>query len=248
MGFEKIENNNVAPTSQLESGIDFWLANVPKKLRRLEYEVWKREKKLVQARYYRFSKQRELAPKLGLMQPFNESAEEKAWENFTESFVAIPERKSELKNIVRECLHDLPSLKRKVKTRLPKDIGIDLIALTGSSVYGPRKKDSELFDRDINFLLNVGGSTHNLNIMPSNTEPHYQFIATGFEDDGRLKNHLFHWLLEPLLILESKISEQTLKDMVSKLVRQTLKRKGEINKEIENLEDQLNSFRNPQGF
>lgn len=248
MSREKLENTNVTTTSQLESGVDFWFENVPKELRRLEYEVWKREKKLVQARYYRLSKQRELAPKLGLMQPFNKSGEEKAWENFTESFVATPERKTELNNIVRECLHDLPSLKRKVKARLPKEIGINLIALTGSSVYGPRKKDSELFDRDINFLLKVVGSTHNLNIMPSNTEPHYQFIATGFEDGGRLKNQLFHWLLEPFLILESKISVQTLKDTVRELVRQTLKRENEINKEIENLEDRLNSFRKPQGF
>lgn len=221
--------------------LQFWLETVPPEIRRWEYDLWKRYRKLHHARFYRFSHMQKHG-RFTTLPEFTNELDEQSWEQFGESFLRGEEKQERFQEIIDHAKQDLPGLLKEHKTFIPKN-KIQLVALTGSSMYGPRRKEEHLSDVDLNFLLEEKSNRFNFEIMPEipqeqNKIP-YHLTGTGTNDSARNERSEIHWLLYPHFPIMNSLPDEKLKDIIGDLVLSTQKREDEILSSIKNLDSQL---------
>src|SRR3989344_7139177 len=77
----------------------FWLETVPHDIRRFEYELYKRRRKLFQAGLYRFDNKKEYG-RFTWLPEFSEDLQDDAWENFRNSFLQGDDRQHRFAEII----------------------------------------------------------------------------------------------------------------------------------------------------
>lgn len=227
--------------------LQFWLETVPPEIRRWEYDLWKRHRKLHHARLYRF-RHLQKHGRFTTFPDFTDDLDEQSWEKFGESFLKGEERKERFSEIINLTKQNLPQLLRENRTFIPKS-KVRLIALTGSSFYGPRREGEYLSDIDLDFLIDEKSNKLNFEIMPEvSSEPNkipYHLVGTGLSDNARGERNEIHWLLYPHFPISNSLSDERLKDIISNLVSATHERKDKIMSSIKNLDVQLKEISEP---
>ena len=128
----------------------FWLETVPKEIRRLEYDLWKAYRRFHHVRKYQFDNERKIG-RSTLVPPVTDELDKQLWEEFSGSFLKGEERSHRFSEIMAKVQQDIPKVLNKVSNDTREKI--KLIALTGSSAYGPRREGEQLSDIDIHCLL-----------------------------------------------------------------------------------------------
>jgi len=214
----------------------FWLETVPSDVRRLEYEIYKKNRERINAEIYRSKNTKRYGPFM-LLPAFTKELSYEAWENFQKSFLKGEERKRRFSEILESAKIDLPALLEKYADVIPAD-KIKLIALSGSSIIGPRKEKEFLSDIDLDFLLDQEDGELNFDILPDEKKKEeipYHLFGTGYGDAARGKGRDVHWLLYPHFPIQNSLSDQELKSIIERLVITTKQRKDEILETIENM-------------
>lgn len=98
----------------------FWLETVPPDLRRLEYELYKRNRKLINANLYKYENKRRYG-RFTMMPAFTEELEYNAWENFQNSFLKGEERKKRFSEILESAKNDVPVLLKEHGKIIPRE-------------------------------------------------------------------------------------------------------------------------------
>ncbi len=221
--------------------LQFWLETVPPDLRRLEYELYKRNRKLISADLYKLEHKKKYG-RFTFMPGFTEDLEQNAWENFRDSFLKGGDRKERFSEIVNMAQRDLPMILEKYSTIIPKD-KVKLIALGGSSFYGPRRTNERLSDVDLNFLIDEETDSLNFNVWPDSgsfsKETPYHLFGTGYGDKARGSGRELHWLLYPHFPIRNSFSDKELKSIIENLVLATEKRKEDLLESIKKLDNLL---------
>ncbi|MFA6588675.1 MAG: hypothetical protein WCT08_06475 [Patescibacteria group bacterium] len=180
---------------------------------------------------------------------FQEEEERRYWQEFSSSFLKGENREKRLREIIDLTNEELPALISR--HNIPEDEA-QLIALSGSSFYGPRKKDSRLTDVDIHFLMNEEVGNRNFEIFPNLEDNElalkYHLMWTGKTDSARGERNEIHWLLYPHYPLINKLSGDELKELMSQLSHDTLARKDEIAERIGELKRELEKESQSQTF
>lgn len=224
--------------------LKFWLETVPEDIRRLEYELWRRKRILHHANLFRF-RHKEKFGRFTIKPPYTETQEKIDWEEFARSFLMGNERKERFQEIVQTVEQDIPRFLELYKDQIPLD-RVLLIALSGSSVYGPRRRDEYLSDLDIGFLLDSPQSELNFEIKHERAiadlgKP-YQLLGTGYTDAARGDLDI-HWLIHPHYPLQNTIDDSRLKALISGIVGETRNRHAELEEEIADLEGAIQARR-----
>ncbi|KKT28171.1 MAG: hypothetical protein A3G02_00295 [Candidatus Yanofskybacteria bacterium RIFCSPLOWO2_12_FULL_44_13b] len=212
----------------------FWLETVPKDIRHLEYELWRCWRRLHHLKSYQFENHIKIG-RHNVIPPFTSDIDKQTWELFRSSFLKGKERHDRLQYIINQSINDFP----KIFSGIPSETleKIVLVALTGSSVYGPRRKGEILSDVDIHFLIDGKDASLNFEKMPGQFDDiPYHIIGTGKSDAARGSRGQIHWLLYPHIPLENKLSHDRLIEIIDLLIEDTRKRQPEIQKYIKSLE------------
>ena len=211
-----------------EKRFQFWMESIPPDLRRLEYDLLKGQRELLHSTLYRHDNTKK-AGRFTVLPAFTDKERADSWEHFQESFLWGEERKERFAHIVEQARANLPDLMEKHADIIPKD-KIKLIALGGSSLYGPRQEGERLSDIDLNFLIDEKTDKLNFQVLPDIHKPEetpYHLFGTGYGDKAR-GNRRIHWMLYPHFPLENNLSQDELEKIISDLLRATEKRKPEI--------------------
>ncbi|MFA4817490.1 MAG: hypothetical protein WC608_02050 [Parcubacteria group bacterium] len=219
---------------------EFWLETVPADIRRLEFDLFIRQRKLFHADIYRNSK-REKNGRFTLIPKFTEDVDRSMWEAYKESFLRYPEGMSRLEKILEKVRQDIPGIIKEHSNEIQAE-KIQLIALGGSGFYGPRRAGEFLSDIDLNFLINEETSQLNFEQLPdasSSDEFQYHIRATGKADEARGENYDIHWLLYPHFPIKNEISDKDLKIIIQELIEDTRKRRQELLNKIDVLNNLL---------
>lgn len=128
----------------------FWLETVPPDIRRLEYELWRRYRILHHISLYQHE-HREHKGRFKIKPPYTEEQEKIDWKTFSSTFLLGEERKKRFQEIVSQTENDLPRIMDFYGEKMPDD-HVDIIALAGSAVYGPRELGARLSDIDLRFF------------------------------------------------------------------------------------------------
>src|SRR5258708_5234970 len=152
-----------------EKRLQFWLENISPDMRRLEHDLLKGQRELLHSNLYRFDNRRKVG-KFTLIPGFTDDIREASWENFQDSFLWGEERKKRFIKIVEQARADLPNLLEKHSKIIPAE-KIKLIALGGSSLYGPREEGERLSDVDLNFLIDEKTDKLNFQSLPDIHKP-----------------------------------------------------------------------------
>jgi hypothetical protein len=216
--------------------LQFWLETVPSDLRRLEYELYKRNRKLINANLYK-SEHKKKYGRFTVMPAFTEELDYNAWERFQESFLKGEGRKDRLSKILESAKGDIPHLLEEHVKVIPAN-ETKLIALAGSSILGPRRENELLSDVDLNFLLDREDGKENFDILPTEESEKipYHLFGTGYGDNARGQRRDIHWLLYPHFPIENSLPDTELHSIIERLVVSTEKRKDEIFGSIEKMD------------
>lgn len=221
-----------------EKRLKFWLETVPSDLRRLEYELYKRNRWLINADIYQLENQKKHG-RFIVTPGFTDDLNDASMEEFRSSFLKDRERKDRFSEIIESVKRDLPMLLEKNTDVIPQD-KIKLIALSGSSFLGPRRPGERLVDTDLNFLIDQEDDSLNFDILPdgddcSESIP-YHLFGTGYSDKTRGEGRQLHWLLYPHFPIHNMLSDEELKAIINQLIISTEERKDEILESIEDLD------------
>jgi len=223
----------------------FWLETVPEDIRRLEYELSKRYRNLLHANLYKIDNKQEHGRFL-LFPGFDEAAEKNTWGEFKKSFLSGSERIDTLNSIISSVKENISEIILKAGISID-DESVKLIALGGSSFYGPRRSGERLSDVDIYILLDKKDSDNNFEVFPktsdAETEVPYHIIGTGSNDESRGEKRQIHWLLYPHLPIVNRIENVELKSIISNIIEDTRKRESEIRKSIDDMDVALERLR-----
>jgi hypothetical protein len=225
---------------------EFWLETVPADIRRLEFDLFVRQRKLFHADIYRIDK-REKNGRFTILPEFTKDIDKSAWEAYKESFLRYPEGIDRLEKILKKIRDDIPRIINKHFDKIPVE-KLRIIALGGSGFYGPRRAGEFLSDIDLNFLIDEKKSQFNFEQFPdanSSDEFQYHIRATGKTDEARGKNYDIHWLLYPHFPIKNEISNEDLKKIIQELVEDTRKRKPELLNKIDVLDNLLKEKAEP---
>ena len=221
----------------------FWLENIPADLRRIEYDLWERYRILHHAKFYQFKNKRQ-AGRFSTVPGYPLELQEKDWQEFAESFLTGEERKNRFQDVVVTTQKNLDKIIGLAG--LSKD-GTLLIALTGSTVYGPRQSGEKFSDIDIGILLKHRPGGKKLNILPEqsqdDTDQPFHISVCGDTDESRTTGSDIHWLLYPFYSIESSISPDELQKTIDQLVAQTLGRLPALEKKVALLDKELEETR-----
>ena len=155
-------------------------------------------------------------------------------------FFGARSERNVLPQIINQARADLPELIEKYSGIIPKD-KIKLIALGGSSLYGPRQEGERLSDVDLNFLIDEKTDKLNFQVLPDIHKPEeipYHLFGTGYGDKAR-GNRRVHWMLYPHYPLENNLSQDELEKIIGNLLTSTEKRKPEILEYMESINHRL---------
>lgn len=146
---------------------------------------------------------------------------------YVASFPKGEERQERQSEIINEADALLPKWMNQEEIAAKHDL-IRLVAITGSSAYGPRERNSSLADIDVAFLLDKDNDEDNFEIFPekSDEEP-FHLLGTGKNDVSR-GNRTLHWLLYPHIPIRNELSDEELRSIVGNLVESTRQRIAEI--------------------
>ena len=211
-----------------EKRFQFWLENIPPDLRRLEHDLLKGQRELLHSTLYRHDNTRKIG-RFTVLPAFTDESRETSWENFQDSFLWGEDRKKRFMEIIEQARIDLPALIKRYSKIIPHN-KIKLIALGGSSIYGPRQEGQRLSDIDLNFLIDEKSDKLNFQVLPDihkTEEIPCHLFGTGYGDRAR-GNRQIHWLLYPHFPLENNLSEDELKKITSNLLTATEARKPKI--------------------
>lgn len=147
-----------------EKRFQFWLENIPEDIRRLEHDLLKGQRELLHSNLHGFDNRKKVG-RFTLIPGFSEDVREASWEQFQKSFLWGEERKERFAKIIEQTRVDLPILLEKHSKIIPAD-KIKLVALGGSSLYGPRQEGQRLSDVDLNFLIDEENSRLNFQVYP----------------------------------------------------------------------------------
>jgi len=220
--------------------LDFWLETVPSDIRRLEFDLLIRHRKLFHANFYHHNK-REKHGRFTIMPEFTSDIDKSIWKAYKESFLKYPEGVSQLEKILGKVRQDIPGIINEHSDKIPAE-KLQMIALSGSSFYGPRRPGESLSDIDLNFLIDEKTNQLNFEQLPETNNPdefQYHIISTGKTDEARGKNHDIHWLLYPHFPIKNAMPNEELKAIIHELVEATRKRKQEILDKINTLDNLL---------
>lgn len=231
-----------------EKRFQFWLENIPPDIRRLEHDLLKGQRELLLSNLYQHDNRRKVGRFL-LIPGYSEEARGASWEEFQDSFLWGEERKERFAEIVEQARADLPSLIEKHKKIIPRN-KIKLIALAGSSLYGPRKEGTRLSDVDVNFLLDERTARRNFDILPDIHKPEeipYHLFGTGFTDEARGQRRI-HWMLYPHFPLENNLDDEELKTIIADLLAGVESRRPQIMEYLRSIEPRLKEREEPQAI
>jgi hypothetical protein len=222
-----------------EKRFQFWMESIPPDLRRLEHDLLKGQRELLNSTLYRHDNTKKVG-RFTVLPAFTDEIREASWEDFQDSFLWGEERKERFAQIIEQARIDLPELMEKHSKIIPKD-KIKLIALGGSSIYGPRQEGERLSDVDLNFLIDEKTDKLNFQSLPDIHKPDeipYHLFGTGYGDKAR-GNRRMHWMLCPHFPLENNLSQEELEKIISNLLTATEKRKLEIQKYMGSIDSRL---------
>jgi len=225
-----------------EKRLRFWPETVPSDIRRLEYDLYKINRRLIHANIYK-AKNKKRYGRFVFVPLFSKELDYEEWKRFQGSFLKGEERRTELTQILGSVEKDIPILLKKYSDTIPTR-EIKLMALSGSSFIGPRRSGEELSDIDLNFLLDFKDNSHNFDIFPNENdtmEYPYHLFGTGYSDESRGEKRDVHWLLYPHLPVRNVVSNEELMAIIDQLVISTQKRKEEILASINKMEEVLES-------
>ncbi len=231
-----------------EKRLQFWLENIPPDIRRLEHDLLKGQRELLLANFYQHDNQSKKG-RFILIPGYTEEARQASWEEFQASFPWGEERKERFANIIKQTRADLPSLLEKNSDVIPKD-KIKLIALAGSSLYGPRKQGERLSDVDVNILLDEKTAKRNFDLLPDirkTEEIPYHLFGTGYTDEARGQRRI-HWMLYPHFPLENHMGEEETKTLIADLLAGAEARKPKIIEYMHGIERRLREREEPQAL
>lgn len=219
---------------------EFWLETVPVDIRRLEFNLFIRQRKLFHADVYRNDK-REKNGRFTSFPEFTEDADKGMWKIYRESFLKYPEGIDRLEKILEKVRGDIPRIIDEYSDKIPAE-KLQIVALGGSGFYGPRRAGEFLSDIDLNFLIDEETSQLNFEKLPDNNsldEFQYHIRTTGKTDEARGENYDIHWLLYPHFPIKNEIPDKDLKIIIQELVEDTEKRKQELLNKIDVLDNLL---------
>ncbi|MEI7890866.1 MAG: hypothetical protein WCI36_02760 [bacterium] len=223
----------------------FWLENVPKKIRRMEYELSVLYRRLLNANLYKFDN-KEKHGRFLVLPAFNEEAEKLMWDQFVGSFLRGKDRIIAFDSIANKVRENISVIMSEADMSIV-DEKIKIIAIGGSSFYGPRKLGERLSDIDIHILLDDDTDFSNFEIFPKTKESEiinpYHIIGTGKTDQSRGKNRQIHWLLYPHFPVLNKMNSDELSSVIADLSNSTIKREGEIINTIDKMRKRLDELR-----
>jgi hypothetical protein len=231
-----------------EKRFQFWLESIPPDMRRLEHDLLKGQRELLHSNLYRFDNKRKVG-RFTFIPGFTDDVREASWEDFQSSFLWGEERKERFAKIVERTRTDLPSLIEKYSKIIPQD-KIRLVALGGSSLYGPRQEKQRLSDVDLNFLIDEKTDKLNFQVYPDIHKPEetpYHLFGTGSDDEARGQRQI-HWLLYPHFPIENNMSEGELKTTISNLLTATETRKPKITSYMESIDRRIKERAEPQAL
>jgi len=216
----------------------FWLDTVPSDVRRLEYELWKGYRSLHHLGVRQFDTREKIGGRHVLLKPFTEQDKKDSWQEFQESFLHGEDRRIRFQEILEQAKLDIPT----ILDRLPQEVRdkVRIIAITGSSAYGPRRAGERLSDIDINILIDTEDGLLNFEQRPSvEDKTPYHIVVTGYGDSARLDREMIHWLLYPHVPISNAYGTRELLDIINNLVVATIPRAEEIKKKISELDQQF---------
>lgn len=230
--------------------LEFWQETVPKDIRRWEYELWRRRRILVHSDFFAQSQEHKTLRPLQTA-AFTDDIQNEYWRQFQESFLKGHERQQRFQEILSQIELDHDYLFSRIPQGVDKE-KIRMIALTGSSIYGPRRKGEYMSDIDVNFLLDQNDDLMNFDIYPTikekDREP-YHLFGTGFTDQSRGSRDI-HWLLYPHYPIKNTIPDDELRGIIDQLAVDTQLRKPDIEAEIQRLNILIENEakENPRGW
>ena len=158
------------------------------------------------------------------------------------------ERRERFLEIARDAERDLPDIISKYLGSISGD-KILLAALSGSSVYGPRRPGQRLSDVDIGFLLDSDNPSLNFEVKHEQTMADfgtpYGIVGTGYTDKAR-GNLDIHWLIFPHYPLRNSVDDKRLKMIIAGITTDTALRRDELETEIIELDMAIAARRGEQ--
>lgn len=225
--------------------LKFWLETVPSDVRRVEYALWKRYRIFHHLNLYQFEQKRDIG-RFAFRPPYTSEQEEIDWKDFSHSFLIGEDRKKRFNEIIYQTEMDLPKIFEAFGDRFPKE-HIDIVALTGSTAYGPRKPEARFSDTDLRFLFDVPNDSMNVEVMPDlalkELGTPYHLIGTGTTDAARGPHADIHWLLYPHYPLQNRLDDARLKEIIARLVNETRSNSDILKSRIAELEKLISKKR-----
>lgn len=218
----------------------FWLETVPIDIRKMEYDLWREYRTLFQINKFQWENAQG-AGRHRVIPSYPPGQKEIDWHTFSLSFLFGEDRKDRFREIIQEVKSDLPKIFYTFKEIVEQDI--DIAALSGSSVYGPRKVGEFLSDIDVCFLHNSKDKIKTLEIMADKSlkvlgKP-YHLLTTGAEDETRGTHADIHWLLYPHVPLFNRLEDDKLKEIIKNLVDETHARMDQLDFKLHELRDTI---------
>lgn len=216
----------------------FWLENVPPDIRRLEYDLWKRYRIIHHLGLYQHE-HKKTAGRFMITPEYSPEQEKIDWQEFSRTFLTGEDRKKRFSEVVSQTRADLPKIFLVYNDKFPEE-RIDIIALTGSNAYGPRKENARFSDTDVRFLFDVPDDTLTAELMPNDAMKDlgrpYHIIGTGTTDVARGPHADIHWLLYPHYPLLNRLDDLQVKTIIGNLVQETRTRADVLRTRIAELE------------
>ncbi len=246
--FNSYLNQEGEPVDFEEKRFQFWFETVPKDLRRVEYDLWKKYRTLLHIRKY----QAEHSTRHGrfrVVPEYTNEQEKIDWKEFANTFLTGESRKSRFREIVQNTQKDIPDILDMCKHVVPVE-RISLVAITGSCVFGPRAKDASLSDVDVRLLINdptyvpkLGLSGNEINLALRKFGTPYHVVDTGISDASRGSFSDVHWLLQPHYPIRNMLEPAQLRAVLSSLVTETQSKIDVLRERVLELNQQIENYR-----
>jgi len=218
--------------------LQFWLETVPPDVRRIEYDLWKRYRTLHHLNLHQFE-HKEKKGRFTVTPQYSPGQEEIDWKEFSHTFLTGEDRQKRFRDIIKQTETDLPKIFETLGDDLQQNVLI--VALTGSTAYGPRKLGSRFSDTDLRLLFDVADDSLNTEIMPNAALKElgtpYHIIGTGTTDTARGPHSDIHWLLYPHYPLQNHLSDTELKKIIANLVDETQAKSDTLKNRVTELEE-----------
>lgn len=237
-------NNEGGEVDFYNKRLQYWLETVPGDIRRLQYEMWLHRREYLNQNKFLYDYYKKNWPARGGKVPsFTDKDSEEYWKEYRASFLHGDERQERFRMIIEQTKESLPKMLESKEIGKNRD-KILLVALSGSSVYGPRKQEASLADIDVTFLMDSENSEYNFDIIPKGDKPSsFHLFGTGKTDESR-GSQLMHWLLYPHYPLDNRLDDASLRKIINELVNTTRLRLDEIRNGKDRLHDSSPSNEN----